>query len=93
MAKKRNTDSGPSFEESLRELEAIIERVESGEVGLEQSIDEYEKGVDLIKRCRLILERAEQRIQRLSLDDLESRTGSSPEEPSDDEEPGEEPSP
>lgn len=87
MAKRRTTDGteGPSFEQSLDELEAIISRVESGEVGLEKSIEEYERGVDLIKRCRAILERAEQRIQQLSLEDLESTPGSSPPDAPDDE--------
>ncbi len=90
MAKKRTGGSGPSFERSLEELEGIIARVESGEAGLEQSIDEYEKGVELIKRCRAILEQAEQRVQRLTLEELESGAASSPEDDSDDEEADEE---
>ena len=65
-------------------------RVEAGDVGLEQSIDEYEKGVELIKRCRAILERAEQRVQRLSLEELESGAASSPDDDSDDEQADEE---
>lgn len=58
---------GPeSFEQSLAQLEAIIARIESGEVGLERSIAEYERGVALIKRCREILGRAEQRVEELT---------------------------
>lgn len=90
MAKKRTGGSGPSFEQSLEALEGIIARVESGEVGLEQSIDEYERGVELIKRCRAILEQAEQRVQRLTLQEVESGAASSPEDDSDDEEADEE---
>lgn len=87
MAKRRTAESngGPSFEQSLEDLESIIARVESGEVGLEKSIEEYERGVELIKRCRAILERAEQRIQHLSLEDLESAGGSSRPDAPDDE--------
>ncbi len=88
MAKRRTASEsteGPSFEQSLEELESIISRVESGDVGLEKSIDEYERGVALIKRCRAVLERAEQRIQQLSLEELEAGSGSSPTDAPDDE--------
>lgn len=59
-----------SFEESLAEVERIIEQIESGEVGLEASIGEYERGAKLIARCRGTLERAEQRIRELTSQDL-----------------------
>jgi exodeoxyribonuclease VII small subunit len=81
MAKKRSGSAagadGPSFEEALEQLESIIDQIESGEIGLEQSIEAYEKGVELIKRCRGVLERAEQRIEELNLSDLRERQGSS----------------
>jgi exodeoxyribonuclease VII small subunit len=50
----------------VQQLEQIIERIESGQVGLEQSISEYERGVALIKRCRQVLDRAEQRVEELT---------------------------
>jgi exodeoxyribonuclease VII small subunit len=53
----------PSFEEALAEVEAIIERIETGQSGLERSIGEYEKGVRLLARCRAMLKDAEQRIE------------------------------
>lgn len=55
-----------SFESLLGQVEDIIQRVESGEVGLERSIAEYERGVGLIKRCRDILTQAEQKVEELS---------------------------
>lgn len=55
-----------SFEQAVGELEAIIERIEQGEVGLEQSLDEYRRGSTLIKRCRDILDVAEQQIQKMT---------------------------
>lgn len=62
----------PSFEQSLEEVEAIIEAIEAGEVGLEKSLAEYERGVKILKRCRDILTTAEQRIDSLSKDLKES---------------------
>ncbi len=55
----------PSFEQAIEQLEAIIDRIESGEIGLERSIAEYERGVALIRRCRQVLESAEQRVEEL----------------------------
>lgn len=54
-----------SFEEALKQLEAIAERIEQGQIGLEDSIAQYEQGTLLVKHCREILANAEQRIQQL----------------------------
>ena len=56
----------PTFEESLKRLERITEEIERGEVGLEESIAKYEEGMKLINRCRTMLTKAEQRIEKLS---------------------------
>ena len=55
-----------SFESALAQIESIIERIESGEVGLEQSLTEYEKGVGLINHCRAKLDRARQQVEDLT---------------------------
>ncbi|MCC6678834.1 MAG: exodeoxyribonuclease VII small subunit [Phycisphaerales bacterium] len=55
-----------SFERSLEQIEQIINRIESGEVGLERAISEYERGVSLIRRCREILDKAEQKVEELT---------------------------
>lgn len=57
---------GPALETALAEVEEIIRRIESGEAGLERSIAEYERGVGLIKHCRGVLERVEQRVTDLT---------------------------
>ena len=57
-----------TFEESLAELERIVSDVEQGKIGLEQSIERYEQGMKLIKRCRTILDTAEKRIETISKD-------------------------
>lgn len=70
-----------SFEQAVERLEGIIDRIERGEVGLEESLTEYERGVGLIRRCREILNRAEQRIAELSID--EGDEGAPPASPMD----------
>lgn len=74
MAQKRtkgeSEDAGrstePSFEEAMGEVEAIIEGIESGDYGLEDSITAYERGIGLLKRCREALASAEQRVEDLT---------------------------
>ncbi len=58
-------DSLP-FESALAQIEQIIERIESGEVGLEQSLAEYERGVTLINHCRSKLDSARQSVEDLT---------------------------
>lgn len=62
-----------SFEQAIERLEATVRKVEQGEVGLEQSIAEYERGMVLIKRCKEILAHAEQRVEELSREEMKKR--------------------
>ena len=55
----------PNFEDALTQLEAIVEQIEQGKIGLEESIVKYEQGMTLVKQCREILSKAEHRIQQL----------------------------
>lgn len=66
LARESGEVSELGFEEALEQVEAIIEKVESGRIGLEESIAQYERGAALILRCRKILDRAEQRVQELT---------------------------
>ena len=54
-----------TFEEALEQLESIAEQIEQGKIGLEESIDQYERGMGLVKQCRAILSKAELKIQQL----------------------------
>jgi exodeoxyribonuclease VII small subunit len=54
-----------TFEQALARLEQIVTAIEQGAVPLEQSIDKYAEGVELVKQCRRILDRAEKKIQLL----------------------------
>ena len=67
MAKSKSEDKPVKFEEAVEQLESIIDRIESGEVGLEDCLAQYERGMTLIKQCRAILTKAEQKIAELSV--------------------------
>lgn len=51
-----------TFEQMIKELENIVEKMEKGEVSLDKSIELYEKGTDLAVKCNEILDKAEQKI-------------------------------
>ncbi|MBM4099734.1 MAG: exodeoxyribonuclease VII small subunit [Planctomycetes bacterium] len=53
------------FEEAVEELERIVERMEGGESSLEESLREYARGAALVRRCRQVLDQAEQRIESI----------------------------
>lgn len=55
-------DDSRSFEALLEDVESIIERIESGEVGLEQSLADYERGIRLLNQCRNRLTAARQKV-------------------------------
>lgn len=61
MARKKPVD----FEQSLSELQALVERLESGELSLEQSLTAFEQGVALTRDCQQALTLAEQKVQQL----------------------------
>lgn len=54
-----------TFEDALLRLERIVEAIESGQVGLEDSVRQFEEGMKLIQHCRGILTDAELKIQKL----------------------------
>ena len=60
MPKRKQT-----FEESLRELEQIVAKIESGELSLDACLDEYEKGIKLADFCARELDSARKRIEKL----------------------------
>jgi exodeoxyribonuclease VII small subunit len=54
------------LEEALDDLERIVSELEEGKMGLEESLDLYEKGMSLVKLCNSRLEGAERRIESLT---------------------------
>ncbi|WP_387488806.1 exodeoxyribonuclease VII small subunit [Photorhabdus sp. RM96S] len=61
-----------TFESSLKELEQIVARLESGELALEEALSEFERGIQLARRGQQTLQQAEQRVQILLNDDVQS---------------------
>ncbi|MGC9223732.1 MAG: exodeoxyribonuclease VII small subunit [Terracidiphilus sp.] len=55
----------PSFEESLKKLETIVEQLEKGDLALEKSLKLFEEGVNLAAACKQELEAAEGKVQML----------------------------
>lgn len=56
------------FEDAIKRLDDIVQAMENGEIGLEESVAKYEEAMEYIARCRTILTQAEQRIQEIQLD-------------------------
>jgi exodeoxyribonuclease VII small subunit len=65
--KKENNDiSKLSFEQAIKKLTDIVSKIEDGQISLEQSLAQYEQGMELIKHCRSILQKAEKKIDEIS---------------------------
>jgi exodeoxyribonuclease VII small subunit len=66
MAKKKQDEDIPTFEEALKRLEDIVNRLERGDVPLEESLRLYEEGLKLSQACSDRLAQAELTLKRLS---------------------------
>ncbi len=68
MAERKNKDeiAKLTFEQAIGQLKEIVTRIEQGQIALQDSLDQYEKGMALIKHCRDILQKAEKRIEKIS---------------------------
>jgi len=62
---KTETAKGETFEESLTALEEIVRQLEEGQLGLSDSLAQYEQGVKRLKSCHQLLQKAEARIELL----------------------------
>jgi exodeoxyribonuclease VII small subunit len=67
-----------SFEQALKELEAIVERLEKGNVELEASILIYERGEALKAHCDALLRKAEAKVEKISLNSGGQPVGTEP---------------
>ncbi|MHC4097729.1 MAG: exodeoxyribonuclease VII small subunit [Planctomycetota bacterium] len=65
--KKKKDDIGKlSFEAAIKELGSIVGKIEQGEIPLQDSLTQYERGMSLIQHCQAILKKAEKRIEKIS---------------------------
>lgn len=62
MPKKKTTTS---FEDALEELERLVNRLERGDLSLEETLQSFERGVNLTRTCQKALQEAEQKVQIL----------------------------
>jgi exodeoxyribonuclease VII small subunit len=64
--KQKNDIEKMSFETAIKELIDIVSKIEQGEIPLQQSLEQYEKGMLLIQHCKDILQKAEKRIEKIT---------------------------
>ncbi|WMS43327.1 exodeoxyribonuclease VII small subunit [Acuticoccus sp. MNP-M23] len=88
MAKAKENTANPvddlSFEAAMGELEAIVDKLERGDVPLEESIAFYERGEALKTRCDALLKNAEMRVEKVRLKADGKPDAATPVEPLDD---------
>jgi exodeoxyribonuclease VII small subunit len=73
--KQKNDISKLSFEEAIKELTSIVSKIEQGQIPLQDSLEQYERGMALIKHCRTILQQAEKRIEKISKEEEQGDSG------------------
>jgi exodeoxyribonuclease VII small subunit len=67
MTRKSDANE-PTFEQAIEDLEGIIDRIESGQIGLEECLAHYERGMKLVQRCQTILTAAQTRMAQVKVD-------------------------
>ena len=58
-----------SFEESLTELEGIVDKLEKGQLSLDEGLMLFEKGIKLVRECNTKLKSAQQKVEKLIVED------------------------
>lgn len=83
MAKKPAPETSPvaDFEQTLEQLERLVEKMEQGDMTLEESLAAYERGVALYRRCQQALEEAELRVRLLGDPDAPAKAVPFPDTP------------
>jgi len=61
----KRTKKAPDFEAALAELESLVEQMEQGDLSLDESPKQFERGVQLTRACQTSLKEAEQKVQIL----------------------------
>ncbi len=72
MSEEKAAQGVQGLEQSLKDLEQIVIRLEKGDLPLAEAIKQFERGVELTRRCQAVLKEAEQRVQVLSEGMLEN---------------------
>ncbi len=61
----KRSQKSPDFETALAELETLVEKMEQGDLTLDESLKQFERGVQLTRSCQQALKEAEQKVQVL----------------------------
>lgn len=78
---KPESDKLPQFEKALAELEVLVEKLEAGDLPLDESLENFKKGVELTRQCQAALDRAQQTVEKLlNPDDASSAEPFSPDD-------------
>jgi exodeoxyribonuclease VII small subunit len=64
-ATQTGSEAQPDFEQALAQLEAIVEQLEQGDLSLDESLQQFERGVQLTRTCQSALKQAEQKVEIL----------------------------
>ena len=75
MIKKKQSEetNSLSFEQSMSELESLVENMEKGEMSLDESLAAFEEGIKLTRSCQKSLEEAEQKVEILMKNTTEAK--------------------
>lgn len=59
------TESAPDFEATLAELEKLVEKLETGDLSLDESLAGFKQGIELTRQCQSVLDNAQQTVEQL----------------------------
>ena len=68
MDRTENSRQETTIEESLKELDGIVEKLESRDISLEESFAMYQKGMELLKQCSSKIDRVEKKMLKINED-------------------------
>lgn len=62
-------DKEKKFDEAMKDLEGIVQKLEQGDVPLEEALDQFQEGISLSRYCKRIIEDAEKTVTRMVNED------------------------
>lgn len=67
-------DKEKTFDEAMKDLEGIVQKLEQGDVPLEEALDQFQEGISLSRYCKRIIEDAEKTVTRMVNEDNSEET-------------------
>lgn len=69
-----NIETPVDFEQAMQALEALVTRMETGDLPLEQTVQEFQRGMGLVKQCQEALDAAQRRVEHLLAESQEAQS-------------------